>query len=486
MNDTIVIQEVINVNAPRIDYMQLFVDSLHLDDPEPPPQPARQPEPPQWLDDAPDVLTWLNSAPTVRQQAENALRLLEVIDMATIVPIELWATGANGEPQYRTRNTDFDVARVVLTMFAQRNKATIRLSNMEIAARVNCSDKTAGKALARLCSLFAVVTPANPNLKMPAVYALTQHHVYCVDSDDRKNRSSESTQLPATLGMDVFSRSLTAISMAEYLAKEAARNEARKEILQDDDPERRENRLKADVLVRKQLRKRLASYYDAIGRDAGRAVELLEEYGSLRPVELAALLHVSNSSCSRTLKKLRIAGLIEDGDRVVTLIPHWLESVQKMDKRNPNTGSRSKRWTKFVKRRLTLLNEKLENASDDRERRYWQNAINKLNMEAALEQPATTREQAERHERLRQRDKRDLQADLRAMAEKAREDAQPTTYEEREARRIALALSDAAAASWAKFNSARSAELGSGWFANMSMEDVLMDFHHFQANRVTA
>lgn len=433
MNDTSIIQTVINVNAPKVDYLQQFVDSHDLDSrplgsytPDgvfhPNVEHEPTPEMPPWMQDAPDVLTWLNSAPTVRQQAENALRLLEVIDMATIVPIELWATGANGEPQYRTRNTDFDVARVVLTMFAQRNKATIRLSNMEIAARVNCSDKTAGKAMRRLCELFRMVEPSDPNLKMPAVYALTQHHVYCVDSDDRKNRSSESTQqLPATLGMDVFSRSLTAISMAEYLAKEAARNEARKEILQDDDPERKANRLKADVLVRKQLLIRHKAHYDAIGRDAGRAVELLDEYGSLRPVELAALLHVSNSSCSRTLKKLRIAGLVEDGSELVTLVDGWRTLVEQMDKRNPNTGSRSRRWTKFVKRRLPLLNEKLENAGDDRERRYWQNAINKLNMEAALEQPATTREQAERHERQRQRDKRDLQADLRAMAEMVKE-----------------------------------------------------------------
>lgn len=274
----------------------------------------------------------------------NALRLrLRSADFAELVPLELQsATG------YRTGDRDRVIADTALGYLWELHTLEARISNLELSERTGYSPNTCGAAMKRLVNLFQPI--GDEPGKQATRYKINDALLCDTSHKEGINTLSQSSAsvLSTHRGHDVFVRSLSALTPEELA-------------------ERDEKRIAAGgkpMTRNRQLAARLAASERALGPAALRLVDILDMYGELRGVELAALLHKSKTATRRIISRTITAGLVVETETGFALAGGWSQRVNELDAIVPTAGTMERRALAAADSRLRYCESALETAVD--------------------------------------------------------------------------------------------------------------------------
>ena len=363
MTDTSIIQTVINVNAPKVDYLQQFVDSHDLDsrplgsytpdgvfhpNVEPPPRtPARQPAPRiVEVDELPPVWTvvpdWLEDAPTTTAaQLADALRTaLHTIDFADFVE--------RTSVVYLTDATDRIVADHALAIICEANVYRKRISALDLSARTGLSRQACRAAMKRISWILAEIDEPERRPTDTPLYQLSLSNLPRALTDILHDicppaRGDITLHLTAHAGQDALIRSLTAMTPAELAQRNKARDAAGL-------PRMKRTR---------EMERRLKAQEDAPGRNVMLLIDALLRYGSMTRTELETVMHRSRGAVYRLLVKAHDAGIVEIEDGRAQLVDGWSMRVEELNRITPTAGTTARRKRQAIESKIAYLKSAL-------------------------------------------------------------------------------------------------------------------------------
>ena len=213
-------------------------------------------------------------------------------------------------------------------------------------------------------------------------------------------------------------------------------------------------------------------------------MDMIDALGPMTRSALAESAHISRTSCWRAIRNGIDAGCLDIVDGYVCLAEGWAAHIDAETPFMPTAGVMVQRRIDNFGARIAYLEFKLKSATESAEKAKLKRGIARVTAKRQkLIAEQTGKVVGADVSGARLTDARFYTDSLQTRQQviTARKPRQTMTADQYHAMQIAMELSEDAAATWARMNSVRSAELGSGWFANMSMEDVLMDFAHFAA-----